>query len=118
MPKLIEGEQALQKECALIEQDALALENTDRVCLSQDLLLLSEGLARHTHEVWRRQREAEGWKKGETWDGVQKTNPDLVAYSELPEKEKDLSRKAGLGTLKAIVALGYSIERPDDGYDQ
>ena len=32
-------------------------------------------------------------------------------YADLPDKEKEFDRIAALGTLKAILALGYSIDR-------
>lgn len=113
-PKLKEAETALRNERDKIEERVLSVDNTDQISLTNDILKLTEDLAGHTHEVWRRERELNGWKYGEKRDDVLKTNPDLIDYEKLPEKEKDLSRKQALGTLKAIMALGYSIERPDD----
>jgi DNA-binding NtrC family response regulator len=114
-PKLSEAENVLGQERDHIEHEAISIQKTDVIKLTNDLLALTEALARHTHEVWRRERESSGWTYGETWDGTKKTNPDLTEYEKLPDKEKDLSRKQALGTLRAIVALGYAIDRPDMG---
>ena len=40
-----------------------------------------------------------------------KTHPDLVPYAELAESEKDYDRKTAVETLRAILKLGYRIER-------
>jgi RyR domain len=40
-----------------------------------------------------------------------KKHPRLVSYEELPESEKEYDRHAAMGTLKAMLALGYRIER-------
>jgi hypothetical protein len=43
---------------------------------------------------------------------VAKEHPCLQSYSDLPEHEKEYDRQVSLGTLQAILALGYRIERP------
>ena len=52
--------------------------------------------------------ELEIWLKK---DGVAKTTPLLVSYSELAEEEKEYDRKVVLETLKLIIKLDYKIER-------
>ncbi len=42
-----------------------------------------------------------------------KQNPDLVEYEQLPESEKQYSQDAAIGMLKAIIALGFAIEREE-----
>ena len=74
--------------------------------------LLTERLAEHAHDVWARERMAQGWVYGPRRDDNRKAHPSLVPYSALPESEKDLDRRMALGTLKAILALGYRIEQP------
>jgi hypothetical protein len=54
---------------------------------------------------------AEGWTPGPTRDDRLKQHPDLVEYASLSEQEKAYDRKSVIGTLKAILALGYSIEK-------
>jgi len=85
--------------------------DTSHIQLSDELLALTERLAENAHDVWAKQRIAEGWTYGPRRDDAAKQNPDLVPYGELPESEKDYDRNAAMETLKAIVALGYRIER-------
>ncbi len=87
--------------------------DTSGVELSDDVLALGELLARNTHDVWARQRLADGWRYGPRRDDGRREHPDLVAYDELPESERQYDRDTALQTLKAIVALGYRITRED-----
>ena len=79
--------------------------------LSEDLLALSEQLAENAHEHWARRRIAEGWSWGPERDDAAKMHPCLVPYDQLPESEKEYDRASALETLRAILALGYRIER-------
>lgn len=87
---------------------------TSAVELSQDLIDLTELLAESTHDHWAEQRFSEGWTYGQVQDQQAKTHPDLVAYAELPESEKEYDRLTAMETLKAIIALGYRIEKDSD----
>jgi hypothetical protein len=40
------------------------------------------------HEAWRAARLGDGWMYGTMKDTVNKTHPNLVAYSELPKEQK------------------------------
>lgn len=80
--------------------------------LPADLVELTEKLAEHTHDLWSLNRLSQGWTYGPKRDDDLKTNPCLVPYSDLPDKEKDYDRNTALGTLRAIIALGYSIQKP------
>lgn len=40
------------------------------------------------HDRWMAQKKKDGWKHGKTKDGVKKTHPMLVPYSDLPEVER------------------------------
>ncbi|KAB2946446.1 MAG: DUF4231 domain-containing protein (plasmid) [Candidatus Methanoperedens sp.] len=85
--------------------DTLDIELTD------DILELTELLSKNAHDNWARQRISEGWKFGPKRDDEKKEHPCLVAYENLNESDKEYDRKAAMETLKAIVALGYNIER-------
>ena len=85
--------------------------DTSGVKLSTALLELTELLAKNTHEVWARQRIADGWKYGETRNDAQKLHPCLVHYEELPESEKEYDRNTAMETLKAIKKLGFRIQK-------
>ncbi|MCU0485756.1 MAG: RyR domain-containing protein [Anaerolineales bacterium] len=71
---------------------------------------LTELLARNAHEVWARNRLAEGWRWGPERDDARKEHPCLVPYEALPESEKEFDRAMAVGTLKTILALGFQLE--------
>lgn len=85
--------------------------DTSRVALPADLEALTERLAENTHEIWARQRIADGWSFGPRRDDTAKTHPGLVPYAELSEAEKAYDRNTAIETLKLIVVLGYTVER-------
>jgi len=84
---------------------------TAGVRLSSDILELTELLAKNAHEIWAQQRQAEGWTYGARRDDAAKKHPCLVPYEDLPESEKEYDRNAAMETLKAILTLGYRIEK-------
>lgn len=84
---------------------------TDQVRLTPEILELIELLAQSNHDVWAQQRSADGWKFGPRRDDGLKEHPGLVPYADLTEAEKEYDRKTVMETLKAIIALGYRIEK-------
>ena len=88
---------------------------TDHVSLPPELDGLVERLAEHVHDVWAEGRMADGWTHGARRDDDAKTHPGLVPYEELSESEKDVDRRTALGTLRAILALGYSLSPGEAG---
>ena len=88
--------------------------DTSKVELSEELLQLTEQLAENAHDNWARRRLSEGWTWGPVRDDAAKKHPDLVPYGDLSEAEKHYDRDTAMETLKAIVALGYRIERERD----
>jgi ryanodine receptor 2 len=91
---------------------------TDGVRLPESLEALEERLAANTHDVWARQRIADGWRYGPTRDDAKKTHPSLVPYDELPESEKEYDRRTSRETLRAILKLRYRIVAPPIGGDE
>jgi hypothetical protein len=85
--------------------------NTSEVVLTEEILKLTERLAENAHDIWAQQRLAEGWRHGAARNDRLKEHPCLVPYMDLPDSEKQYDRNAALETLKAIVALGYRIEK-------
>jgi ryanodine receptor 2 len=83
--------------------------DTGKVELSAELLELTELLAKNTHEVWAKQRLAEGWKYGKKRNDEQKEHPCLVPYEELPENEKEYDRNTAMETLRTIILLRFKI---------
>jgi class 3 adenylate cyclase/tetratricopeptide (TPR) repeat protein len=86
--------------------------DTSSIGLPEDLLVLTERLAENAHDIWARQRLADGWVHGPRRDDAMKRHPCLVPYDELPDSEKQYGRNVALETLKAILALGYTIAPP------
>ncbi len=85
---------------------------TQGVVLTPEILELTERLARNTHDAWARKRLEEGWRSGPQRDDARKEHPCLVPYEALPESEKEIDRRVALETVKALLALGYRIDRP------
>ncbi|HEV3146469.1 MAG TPA: RyR domain-containing protein [Gemmataceae bacterium] len=85
--------------------------DTAHVQLPGSLQQLTERLAENAHDVWARQRLADGWTWGSQRDDKSKQHPCLIPYADLPESEKQYDRQTAMETLKAIIALGYRIER-------
>jgi hypothetical protein len=86
--------------------------DTSAVIPPADLLELRERLAENTHDIWAQRRLAEGWTYGPRRDDAKREHPDLVSYADLPDSERQYDRDVAMETLKAIIALGYRIEKP------
>ena len=84
---------------------------TSAIQLPEELNPLVEQMAKNVHEVWAAGRMADGWKYGATRNDEQKTHPCLVPYEELPESEKEYDHQTAIGTLKFILAQGFSINK-------
>jgi len=85
--------------------------DTTNASLDNDIMALSEVLAKNTHDIWAAGRIAEGWTYGEVRDDANKNHPCLVPYEELSESEKEYDRATSMETLKTIVTLGYVISK-------
>jgi hypothetical protein len=84
--------------------------DTSSVQLDEELLELTEWLAKNVHDTWARQRLADGWSYGPARDETRREHPGLLPYENLSETEKDYDRITAMQTVKAILALGYRIE--------
>jgi RyR domain len=85
--------------------------DTSGVILSEEIVQLTELLARNAHDIWARQRLSDGWRFGPQRDDPKKEHPCLRRYEDLPESEKAYDRNAAMETLKAVLALGYRIAK-------
>ena len=85
--------------------------DTSDVVLSEELLELTEVLAKNTHHVWAQERIRLGWVYGEERNSELKTTPCLVEYEELPEFERDFDRNTAMETIKLLLKLGYKITK-------
>jgi hypothetical protein len=86
--------------------------DTSKIELSPEICKLTEVLSKNAHEVWAQERIAQGWRHGHDRNDARKEHPCLVPYEELPESEKIFDRNTAMGTLKALLALGYHITKP------
>jgi len=80
--------------------------------LTPRILELTERLAENAHDLWAVKRLAEGWTLGPEKRGDIRQTPLLVPYAELSQTEKQYDRDLALETLKALLALGYSLVPP------
>lgn len=85
--------------------------DTADVKLPDELLSLIEEMAENVHEVWAKNRIADGWSYGPVRDDAAKHHPCLVPYNELPEEEKEYDRATSQETLKLILKLGFDISK-------
>jgi hypothetical protein len=85
--------------------------DTSHIQVPASLVELTEQLAENAHDVWARQRLADGWTLGPKRDDKTKQHPCLIPYADLPDSEKRYDRQTSMETIKAIIALGYRIER-------
>ena len=108
---LVETKEAVTKQIKKLNQSAFESINTRYISLTPDLLELRERLAEHAHDVWVRLRRKKGWKYGRRRSDQRKEHPDLIPYKKLTDSEKDLDRENAMEILKAMVALGYRIEK-------
>lgn len=85
--------------------------DTSHVTIPQELQGLLEKLAVNVHEVWSDQRLKDGWKLGPARDDAKKEHPCLKPFPELSESEKEYDRRVARDTVRALLALGYRIEK-------
>ena len=79
--------------------------------LPAELEALAELISKNVHEVWAKNRMAEGWAYGPYRNDAERITPCLVPYEELPEEEKMYDRNTAFNTLKYIVSLGFEIKK-------
>jgi len=85
--------------------------DTSDTLLPQELNSLVEVMAKNVHEVWAKERLAQGWVWGSERDDTNKRHPCLVPYDDLPEEEKEYDRNTSQQTLKLILKMGFSINK-------
>lgn len=85
--------------------------NSSKIKLPRELNNLIEQLAENNHDIWALQRMKDGWRYGCKRDDSKKEHPDLVPYNELTESEKIYDRNSAVETIKAIIYLGFTIEK-------
>jgi len=77
-----------------------------------DIREILEPLAAKVHEVWARQRKAEGWTWGALHNVASKQHPCLTAYEQLSESEKEVDRQTARTSVQGLLDLGFEIVPP------
>ena len=112
---LVKGTRYIPEQTLMLESENLPYVpspvDTADVALTEDILELSELLAKNTHEVWSETRMRDGWTYGSTRDDAAKKHPCLVPYEALSEGEKEYDRNTSIQTLKLIQKLGFVIQK-------
>lgn len=85
--------------------------DTTDIVLDDDMIALTEILAKNVHEVWALHRIQEGWTYGQERNDQLKKHPCLVPYEALPEVEKQYDRNTLLESVKVLKKLGYTIHK-------
>lgn len=85
--------------------------DTSDIQLPEELNPLLEAMAKNVHEIWAKERIAQGWTYGEKRDDALKHHPCLVAYENLPEEEKEYDRNTSVETQELILKLEFRIGR-------
>ena len=85
--------------------------DTSAIALSDELERLIPLLARNTHDVWQRQRQADGWSYGPQRDDDEKRHPGMVSYEALSQSEREYDTAVATEVLKVLLALGYRVEK-------
>uniref|UniRef100_H3C4X6 Ryanodine receptor 2b (cardiac) n=1 Tax=Tetraodon nigroviridis TaxID=99883 RepID=H3C4X6_TETNG len=81
-----------------------------QVLLSSEHQEVVNLLAENDHNVWARERIAQGWTYGTQQDVKAKRSPYLVPYSFLDEKTRRLSRDSVREVVGTLLAFGYSLD--------
>lgn len=85
--------------------------DTSDVVLSDEVIKLTELIAKNTHENWAKNKTDEGWVYGESLDDKKKTHPCLIEYENLSEQDKQYDRTTAMEAIKLLVKLGYKITK-------
>lgn len=83
----------------------------DNIEIEPELLELTEAIAENAHEVWAQGRKNQGWTYGPARNDDLKQHPDMVAYSDLTESEKQYDRDMAFNTIKLVKKLGYDLNK-------
>ena len=87
----------------------------EHIVLSGEILELVELLAENAHDIWASERLRDGWTFGPERDDTERRHPWLVPYAQLPDRERDYDRTMVIGSIRAILALGFTISRTRTG---
>lgn len=87
----------------------------EHIALSDEILELVELLAENAHDIWASERLRDGWTFGPERDDTERRHPCLVPYAQLSDRDRDYDRTMVIGSIRAILALGFNISRTSTG---
>ncbi|XP_046400098.1 ryanodine receptor isoform X3 [Ischnura elegans] len=87
--------------------------NTASVTLNNDLNSIIQKFSEHYHDAWASRKLENGWVYGEQWSDSSKSHPRLKPPSMLTEYEKERYKEPVRESLKALLALGWSVEHSE-----
>ena len=85
---------------------------TSAIVLPEELSALGERLAENAHDVWAAQRLADGWSLVRNEKTKRNNIPAWCLTPSCRKSEKEYDRLSVVGTLKAIIKLGYRMVPP------
>lgn len=75
--------------------------------LPEELINITEKIAKNVHDVWMKGRIKEGWTYGPERSDREHKHPYLIPYEKLAESEKDIDRNTAIEILRMINKLGF-----------
>ncbi|XP_073986803.1 ryanodine receptor isoform X3 [Rhodnius prolixus] len=87
--------------------------NTSSVALNNDLNSIVQKFSEHYHDAWASRKMENGWVHGEQWSDSSKSHPRLKPYAMLNDYEKERYKEPVRESLKALLAIGWSIEHSE-----
>ncbi|GLG95824.1 Ryanodine receptor [Gryllus bimaculatus] len=87
--------------------------NTGTVVLTNDMNNIVQKFSEHYHDAWASRKLESGWTYGEQWSDSNKTHPRLKPYSMLNDYEKERYKEPVRESLKALIALGWTVEHSE-----
>ncbi|KAF7261042.1 hypothetical protein EG68_01789 [Paragonimus skrjabini miyazakii] len=87
--------------------------DTTQVRLPNTLHTLVDRFAQHCHDSWALELIEQGYTYGPVVDESKRTHPNLCSFNNLPQHEQVRYIHPVTDTLKAMLALGWSIDADD-----
>ncbi|XKL68210.1 hypothetical protein PGB90_003701 [Kerria lacca] len=87
--------------------------NTSSVVLNNDLNTIVQKFSEHYHDAWANRKFENSWIYGEQWSDINKTHSRLKPYTMLNDYEKERYKEPVRESLKALLAIGWSIEHSE-----
>ena len=88
--------------------------DTDGVEVPEELVQLAEMVAINIHEVWSVGLIEKGWRYHPKRNNEALMHNCLVPYWELEEQDKKYDKETAFGSIRLVLALGYTMTRRED----